>query len=202
MIRVRLLLMLCCALALVACAGKPLPAELYYRLDAAVRDVAPIPGAPAVLIEGFDAHGLYAERALIFSRPEAQGALEQYRHQFWVEAPATMLADGLRRSLRQALGEGRVQPRSARERADWILRPRLRRLQQVLDGQGGASAEYAVDYLVTDESNAPRFVLSFEERAAAADDSPAAFAKAASELAIKANRALLERLRTEFARTP
>lgn len=187
-------------LLVAGCASRPLPAELYYRLDSAVPGPPAVSDAPAVLVEGFNAHGLYAERPLIFRRPQAQGALEQYRHQFWVEPPAQMLADGLHRTLRQALGEARVQPRSARTRADWVVRPRLRRLEQVLDGAGGSVAEYAVDYFVTDESNAPRFVLSFEEKMASADDSPAAFAKTASDLAVKANLALLERLRTEFAR--
>lgn len=186
-------------MVLSGCASRPLPAELYYRLDTAAAP-APVVDAPAVQVEGFDAHGVYAERALIYSRPEARGAIEQYRHQMWVEPPALMLADGLRSTLRRALGDTRVHPRGTRDRADWVLRPRLRKLLQVLDGRGGASAEYAVDYLVTDGSHRPRFVLAFEQRAAAADDSPAAFAAAASVLALQANEALLQRLRSEFER--
>lgn len=193
-----LLLLLAGAVLLAGCAARPLPPELYYRLDATPPQTPVHERAPKVLVEGFDAHGLYAERAMIFSRPEAQGALEQYRHQYWVESPALMLGDGLRATLRRALGDGKVQPRNARERADWVISPRLRRLQQVIDASGSSAAEYAIDVLVTDESNRPRFTFSFEERLAAQNATPAAYAAAASTLAAKANLAFLERLSREF----
>lgn len=181
-----------------ACAVQPLPADLYYRIDSAASAASLPASAPSVLVDAFDAFGLYAERPLIFRRAEAQGAAEQYRHQFWIEPPALMLSDGLRRTLRTALGEVKVHPRNARERAAYIIKPRLRRLEQVVD-TSGARAEVAVDFLVTDEANTPRFLLSFEESQPTASDAPGAFATAASELAAKANARFVERLAQEFA---
>lgn len=192
-----LLLALCAFVS--ACAVQPRPVDLYYRLDGVAQAAPFAADAPSVLVEPFDAFGLYAERPLIFRRAEAQGAAEQYRHQFWIEPPALMLSDGLRRSLRTALGDAKVHPRNARERAAYVIKPRLRRLEQVVE-PGGARAEFAVDFLVTDEANAPRFVVTVEEAQKVASDSPAAFAIAASELAAKANLKLLERLVQEFTR--
>lgn len=195
--RLMLLSMTLCA-GLSACATQPLPADLHYRLDSGA-EVAAFPAAPALLVESFDAFGLYAERPLIYRRAEAQGAVEQYRHQFWIEPPALMLSDGLRRSLRNAFGDAKVHPRNARERAAYVIKPRLRRLDQVIEATG-VRAELAVDFLVTDEAHAPRFMLQFEESQRVDSDAPAAFAAAASELAARANAKLVERLSREFAR--
>lgn len=192
-----LLSMALCA-GLSACATQPLPADLHYRLESGA-DVAERPSASTFLVESFDAYGLYAERPLIYRRAEAQGAVEQYRHQFWVEPPALMLSDGLRRTLRKAFGDAKVFPRNARERAAYVIKPRLRRLEQVIEPTG-ARADLAVDILVTDEANAPRFLLQFEESQRVDSDAPAAFAAAASELAAKANRMLVERLVLDAAR--
>lgn len=190
-----LLLAVLCA----ACAVQPQPVDLHYRLEGFASAAVLPADAPSVLVEPFDAFGLYAERPLMFRRAEAGGAVEQYRHQFWIEPPALMLGDGLRRTLRAALGEAKVHPRNARDRAAYVIKPRLRRLEQMFDASG-ARAEFAVDFLVTDEANAPRFVLAFEQIQPIASDSPAAFAKAASELAAQANTKLVERLALEFAR--
>lgn len=194
--RLMLLWTTVCA-GLSACATQPLPADLHYRLDAAA-EIATLPTSPALLLESFDAFGLYAERPLIYRRADAQGAVEQYRHQFWIEPPALMLSDGLRRSLRNAFGDAKVHARNARERTAYVIKPRLRRLEQVIEPTG-VRAEFAVDFLVTDAAHAPRFVLQFEESLRVDSDAPAAFAAAASELAAKANRRLVERLVQDFA---
>lgn len=186
------------ALALAACAAAPMPTDRYYRVDS-VAEVQPLDHAPTVRVEPFDAAGLYAERQLIYRRPEAQGAFEQYRHQFWIEPPGLMLGDGLRASLHKALGESRVLGRNSRTRADFIVRPRLRRLEQLIE-VGQARAAYGVDFLVTDEDNDPRFVLSFDETQTTARDTPDQFVAAVGQLAAKANARLVERLAQEFGR--
>lgn len=190
--------MLVLALSLAACAAPQLAPDRYYRLDTAA-DAPPIAQPLDVMLESFDAHGVVAERQLIYRRLEAGGAVEQYRQQFWAEPPARMLTDGLHATLRRALGAEQVHGRNSRTRADWVLRPRLRRLEQELDASG-AQARLAIDFLVTNEDNEPRFVLSFDEAQPAASTAPGDFTRAAEQLAAQANLRLVERLAQEFAR--
>lgn len=188
------------ALLLSACTAAPPLPDRYYRLaPSPAAASATAPRAPVILLEPFDAFGIYGERNLIYRRPEAGGALEQYRHQFWAEPPTLMLSDGLRSALRAALGETRVHGRETRAKPDYIIRPRLRHLYQALGSQD-ASAELAIEFSVVDQSNEPRFVLVFEESEPASGVAPDAFVKAAGELAASANARFLERLAEEFAR--
>lgn len=198
--RYRAVLTMLAAALLAACAAAPAPSDRYYPL------LPPPPAADSalaqpsvVLLEPFDAFGIYGERNLIYRRPEAGGALEQYRHQFWAEPPTLMLGDGLRTALRSALGPTRVHGRETRARPDYLIRPRLRHLVQRIEPQG-SSAELVIEFSVVDQANEPRFVLLFEESQAAAGDSPEAFVAAASALAAQANARFIERLAKEFAR--
>ncbi len=188
------------AALLAACAATPTPPDRYYPLlppSPAPDSVVAQPSA--VLLEPFDAFGIYGERNLIYRRPEAGGALEQYRHQFWAEPPTLMLGDGLKMALRSALGPTRVHGRETRARPDYLIRPRLRRLVPRI-APLGSRAELAIEFSVVDQSNEPRFVLLFEESQAAAGNSPEAFVAAASALAAQANARFIKRLAEEFAR--
>lgn len=190
----RLLLL---TLLLSACAAPQVAPDRYYRIESAAE--APKVAQPLdVMLESFDAFGVVAERQLIFRRPEAGGAWEQYRQQFWAEPPARMLTDGLLATLRTALGAEQVHGRNSRTRADWVLRPRLRRLEQQLDADG-AKAHVAIDFVVTNENNEPRFVVVFDQTQPIESATPEAFARAAEQLAAKANLRLVERLAQDFA---
>lgn len=190
----RLLLL---TLLLSACAAPQVAPDRYYRIESAAE--APKVAQPLdVMLESFDAFGVVAERQLIFRRPEAGGAVEQYRQQFWAEPPARMLTDGLLATLRTALGAEQVHGRNSRTRADWVLRPRLRRLEQQLDADG-AKAHVAIDFVVTNENNEPRFVVVFDQTQPIESATPEAFARAAQQLAAKANLRLVERLAQDFA---
>lgn len=196
MIKTRALLLLCMLAALASCAAPGVAPDRYYRLESAA--AAPAIAQPLdVMLENFEAFGVVSEQQLLYRRPEAGGAIEQYRQQFWAESPTRMLTDGLLATLRRALGEAQVHGRNSRTRADWVLRPRLRQLEQQLDADG-PKARLAIDFVVNNESNEPRFVLVFDQTVALADRSPQAFARAAGELAAQANLRLLERLAQDF----
>lgn len=182
---------------LTACAAPQVAPDRYYRLVSAV-DAPKVAQPLDVMLETFDAFGVVAEQHLLYRRPEAGGAVEQYRQQFWAEPPARMLTDGLTATLRSALGAEQVHGRNSRTRADWVLRPRLRVLEQRLDADG-AKAHLAVDVVVTNENNEPRFVVSFDETHPLDSAAPEGFARAAGELAAKANLRLVERLAQDFA---
>jgi ABC-type uncharacterized transport system auxiliary subunit len=183
-------------LIIAGCAAAPVPVDRYYRLSVPVPAVAPLAKAPDVRVEPFEVHGIYGERALL-SVDGALGVAVQYQHAFWAEPVALMLGDALVASLRAAVGESRVHGRGSRSRPDWVVEPRLRRLEQRID-IGAALAVYAVEFVVEDEAGAPRFVLSLEESAALASTDPADYAAALATLAAAANAKLIERLIREF----
>ena len=192
--------LLLASLLLSACAAQTVPSDRYYRIALqAVAQIKPLTDPPQIMLEPFQASGVYAERALVYRRPEARGALEQYRQQFWLELPALMLTDGLREALRTAAGDERVQARDARLKVAYIVTPRLRKLDQVL-GPEGARAEYEVEFVVTDEDNETRFVERVDLAVALADTHPQSFADATSKLAAQANQKLIERLARDLAR--
>lgn len=180
-----------------ACASAPLPVDRYYRIEVAAAPGITVAGTEPILLEPFEALGVYAERALLYQ--EAGPAMRQYGHQFWSEPPASMLSDALAATLRAALGASRVHTRATRERPAIQVRPRLRKLEQVL-GADGARAAYAVDFTVTDRDGRPRFVLSFDETEPAATSGPDTYVTALDVLVARANARLVERLASELAR--
>lgn len=184
---------------LAACASRPHYTERYYHLDSAIPEGTTMADAPNVLVQPFDAHGLYAERQLIYRRPEGKGAMEQFGYLLWSEQPALMLTDGLESSLRTALGSEQVHGRRSRVQPQYIVKPRLRRLDFHLDPEG-ARAEFAADFVVTDEASEPRFVLEFAQARALPVATAEAFAEMAGRLAAEANRELIQQLAREFDR--
>ncbi|HKY89410.1 MAG TPA: ABC-type transport auxiliary lipoprotein family protein [Nevskiaceae bacterium] len=186
------------ALTLSACAATSLPVDRYYRIGAATRHPA-APHSQSILVEPFEARGVYAERALLFQEAGSGSAMRQYGHQFWIEPPAAMLDAALAAALRGAFGEANVHARVSRERPDFQVQPRLRKLEQVIE-DGQARAAYAVDFTVTDRDGRPRFVLSFDESEPAATAGPDTYVAALDVLVARANARLVERLATAFAR--
>jgi ABC-type uncharacterized transport system auxiliary subunit len=184
-----------------ACSRAPVYTERYYALDGSLPEATPMDDAPHVLVEPFEAHGLYTERQMLYRRPEGQGALERYGYVFWTEQPARMLTDGLHSSLRRVLGDDRVHSRSSRVRARFVIRPRLRRLEMHLHPDG-AKAEFAADFMVTDEARQPRFVFEFAQTRPLPEPTAAAFAQVSGALAAQATRELIEHLTASFAAQP
>lgn len=189
-------------LALVAQAGcvgeTALPVERYYRIEAPPASAATISAAKPILLEPFDAYGVYAERALLYHEDGQAAVMRQYGHQFWAEPPQRMLDDALAATLRAALGPDRVHARASRERPEIVVRPRLRKLEQVYEGGGGARAVYAVDFTVTDRDGRPRFLLAFDESEPAQGQGPDTYVRALDVLVARANARLLERLAEEM----
>ena len=186
--------LLIASLLLSACAAQTVPSDRYYRIALQALDpIKPLADSPQIMLEPFQASGVYAERALVYRRPEARGALEQYRQQFWLELPALMLTDSLRQALRKAFGDERVQARDARVKVAYVVTPRLRKLDQIL-GPEGARAEYEVEFVVTDEDNETHFVERVDLVSPLADTHPQSFADAVGRMAAQANQQLIDRL--------
>lgn len=188
------------AMALAGCASQVASPDRFYRLDSPASSSAAAQG-PAILFEGVHATGIYAERALVYRRPEAQGALEQYRQQFWAVPPAEMLDDGLRNALRAAFGAAQVHGRDTRADVALVISAQLLRMEQVLDAQG-ARAEYAVRFVATDMHRQPRWVLEVAESQPARSAHPADYVAALGELAVRAQQQLVRRIQAETPGAP
>lgn len=119
------------ALALAGCAGPPPPPDAFYRLEVA----APAAGKvvlPGVLeIDRLATDGVLSERALAFAAAEG-GKLGHYKYDYWSEAPGLMMQDRLAGYLRAAAIADRVVTPELRLLADWTVRGKVRRLEQLV----------------------------------------------------------------------
>ncbi|MBI3445262.1 MAG: membrane integrity-associated transporter subunit PqiC [Magnetospirillum sp.] len=126
-------------LALAACAGPAAPPDAFYRIEPAApaqRFAKPIlPGI--VEVSRMTTDGVVDERPLAFAKGEG-GPLGHYKYDLWSEPPGLMLQDRLRHFLNAAGLADRVVPPELQLLPDWIVRGKIRRLEQI------AGAEMAV----------------------------------------------------------
>lgn len=189
MIRAALLALLVLA---AGCASDPPPPDRYYRLES-------IPAESAgkwnrrIVVQPFEAHGVYSERALLFRREAAGGtAIEQYNYHYWAEPPALMLGDLVADHLRGAFGERQVHRSASRVRPDVVVRPRLRNLVQVLDPE--PRALLSIQFTVTDDVNSPLLVLDYDEAAPLPGTAPREYIEAINRMAGEAAAQLAAKL--------
>lgn len=186
-------LMTASMLLLASCAAAPVPTTAYYTLTP-VSEAKPSPLKSRLMVEPFQIIGIYTERPLLYRRGVA---LTQYRYQFWAEPPALMWRDALIDGLR-GRGAANVLTPETRVSADYILRSRLKRMEQILD-EGAAQAALSLEFVLAD--SAGRVVLSqdFDEQQKLESDDPEDYVKAINELAGRAfsqlNAGLREKIR-------
>lgn len=168
------------ALLLASCAAAPVPTTAYYTLTP-VSETKSSALKARLMVEPFQIIGIYTERPLLYRRGVA---LTQYRYQFWAEPPALMWRDALIDGLR-GHGATNVLTPETRVSADYILRSRLKRMEQVLD-EGAAQAVLALEFVVAD--SAGRVVLSqdFDQQQKLDSDDPEDYVKAINQLAGRA----------------
>jgi len=152
------------ALLLSACSSEPVQPDRYYRIE--------LPPVEAPMVEHFarvivvvptEVNGLLAERALLY-RSGDDPSLQRYPAQLWAEPPALMFAQLLVDRLRAQLGTDQVFGTADRIRPDLLVRSHLRRLESVADAAGGAEAQLALDFVVSDQ-NGPLLQESVSLRA-------------------------------------
>jgi len=190
-------------LALVACAGTtmffiaacstaPAPPERFYRVEApAASSTTSLQGR--ILIEPFEAYGVYNERPILYLSPEASGTLQQYHYQFWAEPPGMMLRDAMIAYLRTAFSGAQVESAGGRARGDYVVHTRLKRLEHRLGSP--AQAQFAAEFRVVDAADNERAIVLFDEVAPAAGGSVEDFVAAMDQLVGKAYAQLAARLR-------
>jgi ABC-type uncharacterized transport system auxiliary subunit len=177
------------AIALGGCSVDPATPTRYYRVEVAT-SAARDDFRGRIVVEPFEAYGIYTERPLVF---RSGGALEQYNYALWAEPPAVMLRDSLIVHLRAAFGSSQVLQAGGRARGDFTVRPRLKRLDHQLGGK--AQAAFAVEFRVTDAEDNERVLLTFDETAPVGGNSVEDFVAATDRLAARAYDLLVEKIR-------
>ncbi len=176
------------ALATAGCASKPPEAERFYRPTIAAPEARAKPAA-RLLVEPFEARGIYSDRALVIR--DADGTYRQAIGRSWVEPPSLLLGTGLADYLRAAYGGDAVFLPQARVDADVTIRSTLKRFERVKgEGASGDTALLAVDFVVTARGGALLGTLEFSDSTPVASGS-AEYVAAQSELLTRASAALL-----------
>lgn len=118
---------------LAACASPPPPKEVFYRFDP-LSDAADSEQVfeGNLRVDPLRAQGILSERALLFSRSESPGKLEQYRYHHWIKPPAQLLTDGLILHLQQAGIASQVIATGIRAEVDYSVDGELLRLERVI----------------------------------------------------------------------
>jgi ABC-type uncharacterized transport system auxiliary subunit len=188
MMQLRRLLSLACFPVLAACAGGPGPQpEVYFHIE------PPQPKASgelstSIVIEPFEAPGIYSERPLIWARG---AALQQYYRHFWAEAPAIALQAALVDALR-AGGASAVYTPADRARGQVHVRSRIRRLE--LQAEGERRAVLGLEFSISEGQRPPQ-LLQFNRERAVSGTAPEAYVAAIGQLAGEAFEELAAFLR-------
>lgn len=133
----RKLLALSLLALLVGCAAPEVPKEQYFRLIAAPAEAPVSKPLDGILeVPAFDAEGVLAERPLLFTA-DGGHKLEQRNYAYWTNSPPQMLRDQLVTYLRSAHIATEVVPSELRVDAKYVVRGKLRRLEQTANPNGG-----------------------------------------------------------------
>ena len=179
-------------LCIAACSTAPAPPERFYRVEApAASSTTSLPGR--IVVEPFEAYGVYNERPILYLDAAASGTLQQYHYQFWAEPPGVMLRDALIANLRTAFSGAQIESAGGRVRGDYVVHARLKRLEHRLGSP--PQAQLALEFRVVDAADNERAVVLFDDVAPAAGASVEDFVLAMDQLLGKASAQLAERLR-------
>lgn len=139
-------LLLCTGMILASCAASPPAKEVYYRfLEASPADPSGPFIAGTLRVERLRAEGILSERALLFSREDSPGKVEQYRYHHWAEPPARLVTQGLIQYLQQAKVADKVIAADIRTEVDYSVDGELLRLERVI---GNSTSRASVEMLL------------------------------------------------------
>ena len=145
MIRLRHLALPLVALLTACAAPEKAPEDHFYRLvDEPPPVVASRSLAGLAEVERVEAHGLYRDRAIVFSRSDAPETLDRHRYHFWALPPTEMLRQHFASHLRGSNLVEQVSTGELQEIADLRIRLILRQFERVIDATGGVSARVAM----------------------------------------------------------
>jgi ABC-type uncharacterized transport system auxiliary subunit len=153
-----------------ACAGKPVPTDLFFRLPApaAAESVAGLSSGP-VFVEQFIADGVHRERPIVYAaRPQAT-ELQQYHYYFWTDSPTRLVRDHLIDFLRAGNAASLVSS-SPDVAAELGIFGRIRQFE-FNEEPGNGEVAVALEFRVERAGrNTPLLIKAYEERAEPRND--------------------------------
>ncbi len=160
-------------LLLGACAGAPpVPDDHYYRL----LTIQPPPQSESVLIPGvlkvetIKAHGIYRERALLYSLQTQPEGLRQHRYHYWIDTPTRLIREQLVDYLRASGVAGQVAGSQLAQRGDVRLKLTLKSFERVVHNSE-SSVRVALEAVITDSKGRPLGITRYTRELPAADAS-------------------------------
>ena len=133
--RLAALIALACA---AACAGSPVPADRFYRIELAhAEDSGDARGRldGALEVDALRSNALTSERAILFVEADRPNRVQPHPYDYWVEAPGTMLQQELVERLRADAVATRVATPEMRVPARYRLQGRINRFEQRLGAE-------------------------------------------------------------------
>ncbi|KPJ89019.1 MAG: hypothetical protein AMJ53_16135 [Gammaproteobacteria bacterium SG8_11] len=118
------------------CVNQPtVPQDYFYRLPAIH------PGSPldsklidgAVLVDQFDADGVYRERPLLYVDAERPLEVLQYHYRHWIQIPTQLIQDNLVDYLREVNISNSVERYSSGRRQDLLIKGRLHKFERLVN---------------------------------------------------------------------
>lgn len=179
--RRRLLGLFAVALLFGCATPQEVPEDRFYRL---VDNPPPKVGREPLLslaeIERVEVHGLYRDRAIVFTSSDTPERLERHRYHFWASPPTEMLRQHFAAHLK---GSGLVEQVSTgelQELAELRIRLIVRNLERVIASDGAVSARVAMR-AVAERDGRTLIVRDFSLTEPAADSTPGSSVRAMSQ---------------------
>lgn len=167
-------------LMLGACSPPAVPDVTYFRMPAS----APLPHAAKPLstlpieVEVFNAEGIYAEQALIYSTSPDGGSLRAYHYHLWSDPPTRALQARLTSALRDSGISTLVTDRLPASDQALRIRGRIVRYERVERAEKAYDVQVAFEMRVEQDSGEPLIEQTYAAQATAADGTIAATVRA------------------------
>lgn len=160
-------------------------ADRYYRVTVATpaTGFATPPLDGVVEVARLVAEGLVGQRAVAYVMSDQPHEIFDYNYHFWNQAPGELVQEQLIRFLRGANAGRRVVSPDLRLNADFVIDGRIRRFEQVFDGEVGMQIEIDLG-VIRAADNELMMLNTYRAYRVAQDDSlPAAVVAANAGLA-------------------
>jgi len=158
----------------------PLPDDNYYRIAALVPAAKPDISSPAkppidglLMVAELDSDALHGERALLYSDDPAHRQLRQDHYNYWSDAPPSLIQSLLVERLRTAGLAQQTLRYNTDLQADTLLSGRVRRFEQLIDGEQARGIVTVELQLLDTGADRPRRLTDYTEEVVLADTSTA-----------------------------
>ncbi len=169
------------AVGLAGCAQPPPRSDTFYRLELPAAQRLPSEATSGILeVARLDVDGVLSQRSLAYIDERTPINVQSYRYEYWTDAPGMLVQSGLVDFLRQSNIARTVLTPDARATADYTLRGRIKRFEQVLAGKATKGVA-EIEFTLSGRDGKLLLVKRYMAEAPAASDSPQAAIRAITE---------------------